>query len=348
MIEFEWLWAAAFLPLPVLALLLPRAIKQDAALHVPFYSSASAFQATGNASSSRNLLRRLLLIVCWVLLVVAAMRPQWIGDPIELPTTGRDLMMAVDISGSMGTEDMTLNGQTVTRLQVVKDVVGDFVERRVGDRIGLILFGSQAYLQTPLTFDRSTVKTLLLETPLGIAGGKTAIGDAIGLAVKRLFDRPADSRILILLTDGQNNVGEVTPIQAAQIAAQQGVKIYTIGFGADELVVPGLLFNRTINPSSELDSNTLIEIAELTGGIYQRARNTQELANIYAALDELEPIEQDQEIYRPIKSLFYWPLGIALGLSFLLALLHPQIILWMKQLGAFNKLRAARKKAVEA
>jgi Ca-activated chloride channel family protein len=332
MIEFEWLWAAFFLPLPLLVLLLPRAVKQDAALNVPFYQSASAFEAIGTPSSNRNFLRRFALVTCWLLLVLAAMRPQWIGDPIELPTTGRDLMMAVDISGSMGTEDMTLNNQTVTRLQVVKEVVGDFVERRAGDRIGLILFGSQAYLQTPLTFDRSTVKTLLQETPLGIAGGKTAIGDAIGLAVKRLLNRPAESRVLILLTDGQNNVGEVTPIQAAKIAAQQGVKIYTIGFGADELVVPGLLFNRTINPSSELDARTLSEIADLTGGIYQRARNTQELEGIYAALDELEPIEQDQETYRPVKSLFFWPLGFVLGMSFILALLHPQVLVMVSQL----------------
>jgi Ca-activated chloride channel family protein len=340
MIEFEWLWAAAFVPLPLIALLLPRATKQDAALHVPFYRSAVSFQNNNTAAASGHFLRRLLLIVCWLLLVLAAMRPQWIGEPIELPTTGRDLMMAVDISGSMGTEDMILNGQSVTRLQVVKDVVGDFVSRRVGDRIGLILFGSQAYLQTPLTFDRNTVEALLKETPLGIAGGKTAIGDAIGLAVKRLFDRPADSRVLILLTDGQNNVGEVTPIQAAQIAAQQGVKIYTIGFGADELVVPGLLFNRTINPSSELDAATLTQIADLTGGIYQRARNTQELEAIYEALDELEPIEQDQETYRPVKSLFYWPLGIALGLSFLLALMHPQVLLWFQQLLTKREVKA--------
>jgi Ca-activated chloride channel family protein len=340
MIEFEWLWAAAFVPLPLIALLLPRATKQDAALHVPFYRSAVSFQNNNTAAASGHFLRRLLLIVCWLLLVLAAMRPQWIGEPIELPTTGRDLMMAVDISGSMGTEDMILNGQSATRLQVVKDVVGDFVSRRVGDRIGLILFGSQAYLQTPLTFDRNTVEALLKETPLGIAGGKTAIGDAIGLAVKRLFDRPADSRVLILLTDGQNNVGEVTPIQAAQIAAQQGVKIYTIGFGADELVVPGLLFNRTINPSSELDAATLTQIADLTGGIYQRARNTQELEAIYEALDELEPIEQDQETYRPVKSLFYWPLGIALGLSFLLALMHPQVLLWFQQLLTKREVKA--------
>ena len=219
----------------------------------------------------------------------------------------------------MGTEDMSLNGKMVTRLAAVKAVVGEFVERRRGDRLGLILFGSQAYLQAPLTFDRNTINTLLTETPLGIAGGKTAIGDAIGLSVKRLLDRPAANRVLILLTDGVNNVGEVSPIQAAKLAAQEGITIYTIGFGADEMAVSGLLFNRTVNPSAELDTETLTEIASLTGGLYQRARSTQELANIYLALDELEPIEVDQETYRPEKSLFFWPLGSALVLSLFVA-----------------------------
>jgi len=226
----------------------------------------------------------------------------------------------------MGTEDMEVGNTLVSRLLVVKAVVGDFVERRVGDRLGLILFGSKAYLQTPLTFDRKTVRTLLMETPLGIAGGKTAIGDAIGLAVKRLQSRPADSRVLILLTDGQNNIGEVTPLQAAKIAAQEGVKIYTIGFGAEEMQIPGLLFNRTVNPSSELDSQTLIEIAELTGGIYQRARSAAELQAIYTVLDELEPIEQDQETFRPVMSLFYWPLALALLASALLIVTHPVML----------------------
>ena len=244
---------------------------------------------------------------------------KWVGDAITLPSSGRDLLLAVDISGSMGTEDMSLSGQMVTRLAAVKAVVGEFVERRRGDRLGLILFGSQAYLQAPLTFDRNTINTLLTETPLGIAGGKTAIGDAIGLSVKRLLDRPAANRVLILLTDGVNNVGEVSPIQAAKLAAQEGITIYTIGFGADQMEVSGLLFNRTVNPSAELDTETLTEIADLTGGLYQRARSTQELASIYLALDELEPIEVDQETYRPEKSLFFWPLGSALVLSLFIA-----------------------------
>ncbi|MEX0942450.1 MAG: VWA domain-containing protein, partial [Pseudomonadales bacterium] len=281
MIEFTWPWALAFLPLPfIVHWLLPVANREEAALYVPFFGIAAGFagqQRTGRASR----LRRWLMMLAWLALVLACSRPQYVGEPIDLPATGRDLFLLVDISGSMGTEDMVMGGNRTTRLQVVKEVVGDFVERRKGDRLGLILFGTRPYVQTPLTFDRNTVQTLLDETPLNIAGGKTAIGDAIGLGVKRLQDRPSDARILILLTDGRNNVGAVTPMQAARIAAHEGVKIYTIGFGSDEMEIPGLLFNRTINPSAELDEATLSEIARLTGGIYQRARDASELAAIY-------------------------------------------------------------------
>ncbi|HKI74148.1 MAG TPA: VWA domain-containing protein, partial [Pseudomonadales bacterium] len=190
MITLAWPWALAALPLPFLAWwLLPRARREEAALHVPFYELASGYESAA-LQERRSLLRRLLMVLVWVLLVVACARPQWIGDPIQLPSTGRDLMLAVDISGSMGTHDMQLNNRPATRLAAVKKVVGEFVQRRKGDRLGLILFGTRPYVQTPLTFDRTTVRKLLEETPLGIAGGKTAIGDAIGLAVKRLKSRP--------------------------------------------------------------------------------------------------------------------------------------------------------------
>ncbi len=318
MIEFGWSWFFYLLPLPLLAWLLPRANRQEAALKTPSFNRLKRLSAELEPQSSRMLWRSLVVLL-WLALIIAGSQPKWVGDAITLPSSGRDLLLAVDISGSMGTEDMRLSGQMVTRLAAVKAVVGEFVERRRGDRLGLILFGSQAYLQAPLTFDRKTINTLLMETPLGIAGGKTAIGDAIGLSVKRLLDRPAANRVLILLTDGVNNVGEVSPIQAAKLAAQEGITIYTIGFGADEMEVSGLLFNRTVNPSAELDTETLTEIAGLTGGLYQRARSTAELASIYLALDELEPIEVEQETYRPEKSLFFWPLGGALVLSLFVA-----------------------------
>ncbi len=334
MIEFIWWWALLFLPLPLLVYwTLPPSRRQDAALYVPFFGIARQYEASSGAER-RSRLRRLLMILAWIALVLAATRPQFVGEPIELPTTGRDLMLAVDISGSMGTEDMLIGREKTTRLDVVKQVVGDFVERRRGDRLGLILFGSQAYLQTPLTFDRFTVRKLLDETPLGIAGGKTAIGDAIGLAVKRLQSRPSESRILILLTDGRNNIGEVSPLQAARIAAQEGVKIHTVGFGSDEMQVPGLLFNRTINPSAELDEQMLTRIAELTGGIYQRARDAAELLEIYDALDRLEPIEQAAETYRPTRALYVWPLGFAFLASLALAATHPVLMNWLARIAA--------------
>lgn len=333
MIEFVWPWAFALAPLPLLTyFLLPPASRQGAALHVPFYGLAAGYESETGTAGSRSWIRRTLLVLGWLALILAAARPQWIGEPIELPATGRDLMMAVDISGSMGTEDMELDNEQSTRLAAVKHVVGDFVERRKGDRLGLILFGTRAYMQTPLTFDRQTVRTLLEETPLGIAGGKTAIGDAIGLAVKRLKSRPSDSRVLILLTDGVSNVGEVSPLQAAKLAAAEGIKIYTIGFGADELLVPGLLFQRRINPSADLDADTLKEIARLTGGVYHRARSTSELAAIYRELDELEPIEQDLETWRPVKALFYWPLAFAFIASLGLAMFHPLVTSWVMAL----------------
>jgi len=211
-------------------------------------------------------------------------------------------------------------------LSVVKQVVGDFVVRRESDRLGLVLFGSQAYLQAPLTFDRSTVNTLLQEAQLGFAGEKTAIGDAIGLAVKRLRLRPESSRVLILLTDGANTSGEVSPLKAAELAKQEHIKIYTVGVGASEMTVPGLFGSnfgaRRINPSVDLDETTLKTIAESTGGRYFRARNPEELNNIYAILDTLEPVEQNDEVFRPVRSLFYWPLALAFISSLLLVCVH--------------------------
>ena len=217
--------------------------------------------------------------------------------------------------------DMQVGNDLVDRLSVVKTVVGDFVERRSGDRLGLILFGSNAYLQTPLTFDRKTVNTLLQEALIGFAGKATAIGDAIGLGVKRLKDRPENARVIILLTDGANTSGEVEPLKAAQLARAYQVKIYTIGMGADEVLRRTLFGTRRVNPSVDLDEKTLSSIAQLTGGEYFRARSPEDLARIYARLDELEPVAQDKETFRPTKALFHWPLGIAFIASFLLAVI---------------------------
>lgn len=322
--EWPWVWLLALLPLLVYFFAKP-AKRQESALKVPFFAKVSAlYQFSGQTIQQRNILRIILVSACWILLLAATARPQWLGDPVALPTSGRDLLVAVDISGSMETPDMVVEGQQIPRIAVVKYVVTEFIERRESDRLGLILFGTQAYLQAPLTFDRPTVSKLLDEAQLGFAGEKTAIGDAIGLAIKRLQKRPDSQRVLVLLTDGANTAGEVSPRQAADLAAQSGVKIYTVGVGANEMIRRMGIFgglSRVINPSSDLDEDTLKYIADTTGGKYFRAHNPEELQRIYELLDKLEPIQQADEVIRPTKALFYWPLAIALLLSFFIAVL---------------------------
>ncbi|WP_330924603.1 VWA domain-containing protein [Candidatus Sororendozoicomonas aggregata] len=329
MLELNWPWLLLTLPVPLLIypLLPPATPLSDRALRIPFYKDLVDKTTSGSLESSRdNRLSLLALWLIWALLVLAASQPRWIGSPIKMAGSGRDLMLAVDLSGSMEIRDMTVDGQEADRLMAIKHVLSDFIERRKGDRIGLILFGSQAYLQTPLTFDRKTVQTLLDESSIGIAGPKTAIGDALGLSVKHLRKRPQDSRVLILLTDGANTAGEISPLQAARLAKEEHIKIYTIGMGADEMIQPGLFGSsfgaRKINPSADLDEQTLKEIANITGGQYFRARNTKALEKIYQLLDQLEPVTQKEETFRPSKALYPWPLGTALLISFLMALSH--------------------------
>ena len=328
MIGFDWPWLFLALPLPLLVRrLLPPAEKvEEAALRVP---SLAPFAGDAAARPGRFKWRRwplALSALAWLLLVTAAARPVWLGDPVELAVSGRDLMLAVDLSGSMQTRDFVINGKAVSRLAAIKKIAGEFIERRVGDRIGLILFGSQAYVQTPLTFDRETVNTLLQEAAIGLAGDQTAIGDAIGLAVKRLAQRPHSNKVLILLTDGGNNAGEVAPLEAAKLAAQAGLTIYTIGVGATEMLVPSLFGSQRINPSSDLDEKTLRAIAAATGGRYFRASDSERLNRIYAILDKLQPIDHDQQTFRPRRTLFYWPL--AAGLLLAAALLLSELRGW--------------------
>lgn len=324
MIYFEWPWLLALLPLPLLVrwLVPARMTVEQAALKVPFLDDFS--EAETQSAAHYDKLPLLLAAIAWILLVAASTRPQWLGEPIEQAVSGRDLMLAVDLSGSMEVQDFFINKKPVDRLTAIKWVASDFINRRVGDRIGLILFGTQAYLQTPLTFDRKTVMTLLDESAIGLAGDNTAIGDAIGLAIKRLKNQPADSRVLILLTDGANTAGEVAPLKAAELAAANKLKIYTIGVGADEMMVRSFFGSRKVNPSADLDENTLVKIAETTGGRYFRARNSDELNNIYMLLDKLEPVEKDKQFFRPRTDLFYWPLAAALVLSGFIALYKTQ------------------------
>jgi len=303
--------------------MLPEALGlSEAGLRVP---NLTSFETLKDRSDVEQLLnwRVWVAVLAWSLLVLAAARPERIGDELDVPVAGRNLMLAVDLSGSMDQKDFELAGRRVDRLTATKAVASDFIVRREGDRIGLILFGERAYLQVPLTLDRDTVKILLLEAEIGLAGEKTAIGDAITLAVRRVHEQKEDAgeQVLVLLTDGANTAGEVQPLKAAELAQQVGLRIYTIGIGAESMDVSSLVGGRrAINPSADLDEATLTQIAQLTGGRYFRATDTASLQDIYALVDDLEPVEEPESGFRPVKSYYFWPLGLALGLVGLLCL----------------------------
>lgn len=313
MFSFAWPWFFVLLVLPFIARLFKA---KNASTDLPLYLPTFGLVSDSVKPISKSGFPWFTYLI-WILLVSAAAKPQWLGDPITIPQEGREMMLAVDLSGSMDEKDMVIGRQQVNRLTMLKYVLNDFIERRVGDRLGLILFADTAYVQTPLTYDRATVKQLLNEAVLGLVGEKTAIGDALGLAAKRFNEKGESNRILILLTDGQNTAGNIEPLEALEIAKEAGVRVYTIGIGADEMMVRSIFGTRKVNPSADLDENLLTQIAEQTGGKYFRARDTEELQTIYEILDELEPVEDDPIQLRPQQALFQYPLGLALLLSLL-------------------------------
>jgi Ca-activated chloride channel family protein len=314
MLAFYWPWLLILLPLP---LLIKRINLANVGGHLQLPGITTTVTKTNSISHKGGRKRYWLM---WICLLLAVARPQWLGDPIELPSKGRDLMIAVDLSGSMQIEDMVINNQTVDRFTLIQHVLSDFIERRKGDRLGLILFADHAYLQAPLTLDRRSVATFLDDAQIGLVGKQTAIGEAIALAVKR-FDKVDESnRVLILVTDGSNNAGNIEPDIAAQIAAKRNITIYTVGVGAEILERRTIFGKERINPSMDLDDVQLKKLANMTKGRYFRARNSEELESIYQEIDKLEPVSRDQLSYRPKSELFYWPLLMSLLISFLISL----------------------------
>ena len=299
------------LPLPALVYRFWPPVRVNySALKVPFYDVLAKQRRSGKF---RQQLALILITLMWLLLLLASARPQWVGDPVVTPLSGRDLMLAVDLSDSMKERDMVINSRRVDRLQAVQAIAGKFIERREGDRIGLILFGSEAFLLSPLTLDRRSVRALLDEAVIGIAGRQTAIGNAIALAVKRLPERERGDKVLILLTDGKNTTGNISPAQAISLARSKNLKVYTLGIGSERLTRPnGMLFGAAV------DEQMLHQIADATNGRFYRARNSQELEQIYKQIDELETADEEAESLRPVTELFYWPAGIALSLLLLL------------------------------
>jgi Ca-activated chloride channel family protein len=312
----------ALLPLPWLIYRLrPAGRPGGAALFLPF--TAVLAPASGVAAAPRPARGAWWFALIWLLLLVAASRPQWLGPPQPVPITARRVILAVDVSGSMAIQDMA-GGRS--RLQVVQEVAGRFIDGRHGDQVGLILFGTQPYLQAPLTVDLATVHQFLNEAVPGVAGPQTAIGDAIGLAIKRLrADRDLGERVagdgaadeaqggvthrpvLVLLTDGGNDAGVMSPEQAAQLAAQMGLRVYTMGVGS----APGM----DTTGNTDLDEHTLKQIAAVTGGEYFRATDSDALQAVYQQINELEPAAGQQQWLRPATEWFTWPLALALLLS---------------------------------
>ncbi len=311
--EFAWPWMILLLPLPWLLRRWWRPAPPGQALHLP----QPGVQLGSVAGRRMQGAAPWLLTLAWLCLVAAAARPQWLGPPQAQQRSGRALMLAVDLSGSMRTPDMQLAGQSVSRFGAVEAIAGDFIRRRSGDEMGLILFGSQAFLVTPLTYDLSAVRAQLQGSVVGLAGNQTAIGDAIAVAVKRLSALPEQARVLVLLTDGVNNAGSITPREAARAAKAAGVRVYTIGIGATQMRIPDFFGMQLVNPSADLDADMLTAIAKQTGGRFFRATDSGELAEAYRTIDALEPMPQRGPSLRPRHELFRWPLLASLVLLLL-------------------------------
>jgi Ca-activated chloride channel family protein len=312
MLEFEWPWAFLLLPLPLLAWwLLPAYRDRQTSVHVPFFGRLA--DATGQTPQPgavvlrRRAVQMFTAAVIWLLLVTALARPQKVGDAVTHEISARDLILAVDISGSMEQADFrTSDGRTIKRLDGVKQVLGDFISHRRGDRVALILFGSKAYIQVPFTQDLQTARTLLEQTEVGMAGQQTVIGDAIGLAIKTFESSKAQQKLVILFTDGNDTASRVPPEHAADIARQKGVVIYTVGFG-----------DPNATGENQVDLSTLRQVASMTQGQFFRAENGAELAAIYADIDRLAPVKLETLTWRPRLPLYQWPLGgaVVLGLA---------------------------------
>ncbi len=327
MFELALPWVFIALPLPMMIwFLLPRVpLQLPAALRVPFFNDLMILME-GNSYRLGKPAQSMLLLLIWALLLLALSGPRWVGEPLPIAREGHNIMLALDLSGSMELDDMVLNGRRVTRLTVVKRAAMQFVNERKTDKVGLILFGSQAYLQTPLTYDHHNVIMRIEDATVGLAGKTTSMGDTIGLATKRLQNVPATGRVIILLTDGVNNSGVLDPLKAAELAATEGIKIYTIGLGAHNDPRLAQTLFMSLNADLDLDEDTLKEIAKMTGGRYFRATDGQSLQAVYQTINQMETVTQEKQAIRPQHDYYAWPLAIAL---FLFAYwLNRQLRVW--------------------
>ncbi|HEY5238152.1 MAG TPA: VWA domain-containing protein [Rhizomicrobium sp.] len=326
MFSFAWPWMIVLLALPFLVRRFVPRVKitntpSAPEIFFPYIERLKSGFPQGQRAKKSSRAYTIVLSLLWLSLTLALMEPELVDQFTQLRNKGYDLMLAVDLSGSMQALDYTEDGEQVSRLQVVKSVVSDFVRQRQGDRVGLVLFGSQAYLHVPLTLDTLSVRKMLNNTMVGEAGDTTAIGDAIGLAVRNLRDRPEKSRVIILLTDGGDNASTIPPLAAAKLAKQYGIRIYTIGVGSEGPVPIPDESGQIVMAQFDLDEGLLQKIADMTGGSYFRAADTEALQKIYAQINRLEKTSAEQRSYMVRRPLYRYPLGVALLLLFLLALL---------------------------
>ncbi len=309
-------YAPLFILLLPLPYLIPKkATKQVPEIHFPALDRLKNGSKTIKASSG---VFSFLLFLSWTFLILALMQPEMVDQYKKVNSKGYDLMLAVDISGSMQAVDMSTSSKVTSRIDATKEVVGKFVHSRNQDRLGLITFGQNAYLHVPLTVDTFAIKRMLDDITIGMAGNGTAIGDAIGLAVRTLRTRPGDSRVLVLLTDGADNASSIPPIEAAKLAKQYGIKIYTIGIGKKGPVPFPTNFGGYTLIETDMDDELLKQIAEATGGAYFHATDKMALEGVYKQIDALEKTEVEHSIHFVREPLFQYPLSASVLILLLL------------------------------
>ncbi len=316
---YQFIWPIVFILLPLPLILrqflgVSRRLSQNftGALKVPFFDRLQRLSHVETAT--KRTLSPLIWTCIWILFVVAAARPVWIGEPIILEKEARNIVLTLDVSGSMEEQDFDINGKPLTRLDMVKQLANDFIETRKGDNLGLVIFGSEAYTYAPLSPDTTTLKGLMDEIGIGIAGTQTAMGDALALAVQTATTVPEKARIVILMSDGYANMGSIQMDEAIQIAKQANVKVYTIGIGSDHGTIQDLLGFIQMNTALDLDEATLQHIATETGGQYFRAKTSTDLKKIYQLIDNLETTKSEETTVRPRKEMAYYFLLLGLGL----------------------------------
>jgi len=311
-IAYPWVYFLILLPLFIYWLAPPFRIK-SASLQVPNLEKAASITGLTPRKSAlvtkKNKLVSILLFVIWILILMTLSSPRLVGEPELKVKTSRNFLIVADISFSMANSDWVIEGKRATRWEAIKSVMHEFIEKRTGDRMGLIFFGSSAYVQVPFTSDLKTVELLLEEADVGMAGQMTNIGKAVVKGIEMFDQDTIKTKVMLVLTDGVDSGTEILPLDAADLAKKDSIHIYTLGIGDPE------------NSGSDLDEKTLKEISEMTNARYFRAIDTEELSEIYTELDKLEPIEYEEETFKPTTLLYHYPLTLAIIITVVLSMI---------------------------